>query len=88
MSARRTVQANRKTGLKVDQLRQEVRKLLGVSKVSQSMVSEAGFKGKFATLSVLDLEKWYLALKGEVTLSYLGQWLTCSSRYVKLFYFR
>lgn len=54
----------RQTSLSADELRKEIRKFLrGARKITQEMVTRAGFQGTFQKLSVLDLEKWYLTLK-------------------------
>lgn len=59
------MKAKRQTHLTQDKLRKELRKMLQVKKVDQHKVEAAGFKGKkFSNLGVLELEKWYLDLKG------------------------
>lgn len=54
--------------MKREKLREEIKKLLkNPSQVTQAMVEKAGFKDKaFQQLKVLELEQWYLALKGNL----------------------
>lgn len=68
LSQRRIVKAQRRTDMKREKLREEIKKLLkNPSQVTQAMVEKAGFKDKaFQQLKVLELEQWYLALKGNL----------------------
>lgn len=68
LSQRRAAQAMRQTSLSADELKKEIRRLLGnPSKITKDMVSKAGFTGTFQKLSILDLEKWFLQLREKTT---------------------
>src|SRR5690606_15528222 len=62
LSHRRAVKAARQTTLSAEALRKEIYRLSGAKRITQEMVSKAGFKGTFQQLQVLDLEKWFLQL--------------------------
>lgn len=63
---RRLVRAQRKTQLAPKELQKEIRRLLNVKQVTADRVAAEGFKGPFAKLGVLDLERWYFSLIGEL----------------------